>query len=171
MPKASKTATRDAQFLPSSILILDNGGYSIKAGFAPNSPSSDADTLKLCHSTPNSLARTRDRRTYVASQQENILQWSEVTFRRPIERGQLVSWEAEKEIWDHTLFDEKTAAKGLYVKDPENTTLVLTEAPNTMQALQRNADEIIMEEWGFGGYARVIGGYDRADLMFKLYLY
>ena len=166
----SKAATRDLQLLPSSTLILDNGGYSIKAGFAPYLPSSDADTLKLCHSIPNSLARTRDRRTYVATQQEDILQWGEVTFRRPIERGQLVSWEAEKEIWDHSLFDEKTAQQSLHVKDPENTTLVLTEAPNTMQALQRNADEIIMEEWGFGGYARVVGGYGQVNLVSKLYL-
>lgn len=70
-----------------------------------------------------------------------------------------MNWEAEKEIWDYSFFDEKTANKGLLIKEPEDTTLVLTEAPNTMQALQRNADEIIMEEWAFGGYARVVGGY------------
>jgi actin-related protein 6 len=75
-----------------------------------------------------------------------------------VERGQLVSWEAEKEIWDHSFFDELTAKRDLLVKQPENTTLILTEAPNTLPFLQRNADEIIMEEWGFGGYARVVGG-------------
>jgi actin-related protein 6 len=170
MPKATKAATRDSQFLPSSTFVLDNGGFSIKAGFASNTPSPDVDTLKRCQTTPNSLARTRDKRTYVASQQENIMQWSEVTFRRPVERGQLVSWEAEKEIWDYTFFDEKTARKSLHIKDPEDTTLVLTEAPNTMQALQRNADEIIMEEWGFGGYARVVGGYGQMKLVSKVYL-
>ena len=159
MPKPTKSAARGPSFLPSSTLIIDNGGFSIKAGFAPEGPLRDADTLERCHQTPNSLARTRDKRTYIASQQDNISQWSEVTFRRPVERGQLVSWEAEKEIWDHTFFDEKTAHGSLRVKEPENTTLILTEAPNTMQALQRNADEIIMEEWGFGGYARVVGGY------------
>lgn len=159
MPKATKPAARDSQFLPSSTFILDNGGFSIKAGFAPSWPSADADTLKRCRATPNSLARTRDKRTYVASQQDNISQWSEATFRRPVERGQLVNWEAEKEIWDYSFFDQKTAHQELSVKEPEDTTLILTEAPNTMQALQRNADEIIMEEWGFGGYARVVGGY------------
>ena len=70
-----------------------------------------------------------------------------------------MNWEAEQEIWDYSFFDEKTAHKDLFVKEPGDTTLILTEAPNTMQALQRNADEIIMEEWGFGGYARVVGGY------------
>ena len=70
-----------------------------------------------------------------------------------------MSWEAQKEIWEHDFFDRKTAHNSVFVKEPEHTTLILTEAPNTMQALQRNADEIIMEEWGFGGYARVVGGY------------
>jgi actin-related protein 6 len=160
MPKATKSAARDSQFLPSSTFILDNGGFSIKAGFAPSRPSPDTDALKQSHATPNSLARTRDKRTYVASQQDSISQWSEAIFRRPIERGQLVNWEAEKEIWDYTFFDERNAHRSLLIKEPEDTTLILAEAPNTMQALQRNADEIIMEEWGFGGYARVIGGYD-----------
>jgi actin-related protein 6 len=159
MPKASKAAARDSQFLPSNAFILDNGGFSIKAGFAPSSPSPDVETLKRSHSISNSIARTRDKRTYVASQQDRISQWSEAVFRRPVERGQLVNWEAEKEIWDYSFFDEKTADKSLLVKDPNSTTLILAEAPNTMQALQRNADEIIMEEWGFGGYARVVGGY------------
>lgn len=159
MPKATKIAAQESLFLPATTFVLDNGGYAIKAGFARTWSSPDTDTLKRCHVIPNCLARTRDKRTHVGSQQNNILQWSEVTFRRPVERGQLVNWEAEKEIWDHSFFDEKTAHNDLFVKEPVDTTLILAEAPNTMQALQRNADEIIMEEWGFGGYARVLGGY------------
>lgn len=159
MPKPTKSASTRASFLPSSTLVIDNGGFSLKAGFAPEVPQSDVATLGRCYQTPNSLARTRDKHTYIASQQDTISQWSEAIFRRPVERGQLVSWEAEKEIWDYTFFDKKTAHASLYVNEPENTTLLLTEAPNTMQSLQRNADEIIMEEWGFGGYARVVGGY------------
>lgn len=161
MPKPAKSVARESQLLPSSTFVLDNGAFSIKAGFAPISPSTDVESLGRCKATQNSLARTRDKRTYVAAQQDNILQWSETTFRRPIERGQLVNWEAEKEIWDYSFFDEKSASKDLFIKEPGNTTLILTEAPNTMQALQRNADEIIMEEWGFGGYARIVGGYGR----------
>jgi actin-related protein 6 len=160
MPKATKATTRESQFLPPSTFIIDNGAYSIKAGFAPSRPLTDADTLNQCRATPNSLVRTRDKRIYVASQQHDISQWSEATFRKPVERGQLVNWEAEKEIWERSFFDPKTAHQALLLKDPEDTTLILTEAPNTMHSLQRNADEIIMEEWGFGGYARVVGGYD-----------
>lgn len=163
MPKSTKGAGKESQLLPSNTFVLDNGAYSIKAGFSPAPLSSDEDVLKRCQEIPNSLARTRDKRIYTASQQANISQWSEVTFRRPIERGQLVNWEAERDIWSYSFFDEKTAHKDLFVREPENVTLILTEAPNTMHALQRNADEIVMEEWGFGGYARVVGGYGQGD--------
>ena len=158
MPKATKPAPHDS-LLPSSTLVIDNGAYSMKAGYAPDSPRPDSETLSRCHTIPNALARTREKRTYVASQLDaQVTQWNEATFRRPVERGQLVSWEAEKEIWDHSFFDEKTAQRDLLVNQPEDTTLILTEAPNTIPVLQKNADEIIMEEWGFGGYARVVGG-------------
>ena len=159
MVKPGRSSTKNKQSLPSHVFVLDNGGFSIKAGFAPDALSQDAETLKRCHTIPNSLVRTKDKRVYVASQQENIQTWTEATFRRPVERGQLVSWEAQKAIWDQSFFDTETANRDLLIREPEDTTLILTEAPNTMQALQKNADEIIMEEWGFGAYVRVLGGY------------
>ena len=157
MPKGGKSAPR-YPYLPAHTLVLDNGAYSMKAGFAPTKATSDQERLLQCRSVPNALARARDKRTYTAAHLEHVNQWNEATFRRPVERGQLVSWEAQKEIWDHTFFDEKTAKRDLLVRQPEDTTLILTEAPNTIPSLQKNADEIIMEEWGFGGYARVAGG-------------
>lgn len=159
MSTSTKGAAKDISLLPATTFVLDNGAFSIKAGFAPDSSLSNTDTLQRCRQVPNSLVRTRDRRIHTPSQQANITQWSEATYRRPIERGQLVNWETEKEIWNHSFFDGKTAERDMLVKEVDTTTLLLTETPNTMHALQRNADEIIMEEWGFGGYARVVGGY------------
>jgi actin-related protein 6 len=81
-----------------------------------------------------------------------------MVFRRPVEKGYIVNWEAQKEIWENAFFDEKTArSKDLRIESPEDTTLVLTEAPNALPTLQKNADEIVMEEWGFGGYVRCVG--------------
>ncbi|KIY02545.1 uncharacterized protein Z520_01010 [Fonsecaea multimorphosa CBS 102226] len=156
MPRAPKS-TRNTPGLPSTTFVLDNGGYTIKAGFAPSDPVLDTEALSRCHIIPNSIVRSRDRKVYVGSQSEEITQWSEALFRRPVENGQVVSWEAQKEIWDQSFFDERIAKKDLLVKSPEETTLIFTEPPNTMPAFQKNADEIIMEEWGFGGYSRVIG--------------
>jgi len=157
MPRTSKASARAPPVLPPKIFVLDNGGHSIKAGFAPSKSLSDTEILSTCHIIPNALVRTRDRKTYVGAQSEEIAHWSEALFRRPVENGQIVSWEAQKEIWDQSFFDERTAAKDLLIKNPEETTLLFTEPPNSMQTLQKNADEIIMEEWGFGGYSRVIG--------------
>ncbi|KIX06882.1 uncharacterized protein Z518_04858 [Rhinocladiella mackenziei CBS 650.93] len=157
MPRTSKTSARNIPGFPSTTFVLDNGGYSIKAGFAPSQTLSDTETLSRCHLIPNGLVRTRDKKIYVGAQSEEITQWSEALFRRPVENGQVVSWEAQKEIWDQSFFDERTARRDLLVRAPEDTTLIFTEPPNAMPALQKNADEIIMEEWGFGGYSRVIG--------------
>ena len=158
MPRATKAAARTPPQLPAQTFVLDNGGYSIKAGFAPGQPEEDEQTLSRCHIIPNAIVRTRDRKTYVAAQMDkDVTQWSEAVFRRPVEHGQLVGWEAQKEIWDYSFFDEKTAMKELLVSQPEETTLILTENPSTIPTLQKNADEIIMEEWGFGGYTRALG--------------
>ncbi|EXJ59666.1 hypothetical protein A1O7_03812 [Cladophialophora yegresii CBS 114405] len=156
MPRATKS-TRHTPGLPSSTFVLDNGAYNIKAGFAPAGPASDAAALQKCNTIPNCIVRTRDKKTYIGAQSEKITQWSESLFRRPVENGQVVSWETQKEIWDESFFDDKTARNDLLVKHPEETTLLFTEPPNTMPELQKNADEIIVEEWGFGGYARVLG--------------
>ncbi|EEH45075.1 uncharacterized protein PADG_01225 [Paracoccidioides brasiliensis Pb18] len=155
--RTAKSAAPPPQPLPLKTFIVDNGAYTMKAGYAPDQPS--AESLDACLEIPNALARTRDRRVYIGAQlSTQISDWNEVTFRRPVEKGYVVSWEAEKEIWDHTFFDAGTARKPeVRCADPENTTLVFTEAPNAMAALQKNADEIIMEEWGFGGYVRCIG--------------
>lgn len=158
MARAPKTAAHTAAHIPQSTFILDNGAYSIKAGFAPVTETSDNDILQACNIVPNCLVRSRERKVYVAAQSEDIIQWSEAVYRRPVENGQLVNWEAEKEIWDYSFFDEKTASRTCFVADPTDTTLLLAESPNTMPALQKNTDEIVMEEWGFGAYMRTVGG-------------
>lgn len=153
MPRAARAALPPA--LPPQTLVVDNGGYTLKAGFAPQENTSDEETLSRCHVIPDTLVRTRDRKIYVGAQTETeITQWSEAIFRRPVEHGQIVSWEAQKEIWDHSMFDGKTAPTDLLVTDPSNTSLILGNNPNVLPALQKNADEIIMEEWAFGGYFR-----------------
>jgi actin-related protein 6 len=155
MPRVAKGATRAPPGLPDRTFVIDNGGYSIKAGFAPAEPESNEDSLARCHVVANAIVRTRDRKTYVAAQMaKEVTQWGEAVFRRPVEHGQLVGWEAQKEIWDYSFFDERSAQPDLHITQPEETSLILTESPNAIPTLQRNADEIVMEEWGFGGYCR-----------------
>jgi actin-related protein 6 len=161
MPKAGRPPKND---LPQSTFVLDNGGDTIKAGFAPAAGANDEEALQSCQVIPNILVRTRDRRTYVAAHTERISQWNDAVFRRPVEHGQLVNWQSEQEIWEHAIFDGKTASKNTFIERPADTTFILTEAPNTLPALQKNTDEIVMEEWAFGGYSRISGKYAKDHL-------
>ncbi|KAF9887664.1 Actin- protein 6 [Aspergillus nanangensis] len=149
------------QSLPEKTFIIDNGAHTMKAGYAPDSLSSEegTGTLSACSTIPNALVKTRANRTYIGSQlNTQVTDWNELMFRRPVEKGYIVNWEAQKEIWEHSFFDEKSVrSKNLQITNPDETTLLLTEAPNALPALQKNADEIVMEEWGFGGYLRSIG--------------
>ncbi|KAI4096649.1 MAG: hypothetical protein LQ344_000789 [Seirophora lacunosa] len=145
MPRRS--AVNEKAF-PSRTLVVDNGAYSIKAGFA--SPTPDSTN---CHLVPNCLARERDRRVWVGAEIDTCRDFGEMAFRRPVEKGYLVNWEAEKAIWDSTFLDTKSKLHC----DPDETNLLLTEAPNTMAALQANCDQVVFEEYGFATYSRHIG--------------
>ncbi|PYI12078.1 actin family protein [Aspergillus sclerotiicarbonarius CBS 121057] len=158
---SGRASVAKVQSLPDKTFIIDNGAYAMKAGYAPDSspPDDELKALSACSDMPNAIVKTRGNKIYVGSQlNTHVTDWNEMTFRRPVEKGYIVNWEAQKEIWEHSFFDEKTVrSKDLRITDPEETTLLLTEAPNALPALQKNADEIVMEEWGFGGYLRCVG--------------
>jgi len=132
---------------PAKTLIIDNGAYTIKAGFS--SPTSTSE----CKIIPNCMARDRSKNVYVGSQLSKCKDFGEITFRRPVEKGYLVNWEAEKEIWEHEFFEDKSPLRC----DPKETGLILTEAPNALPQLQMNCDQIIFEEFGFASYLRCPG--------------
>lgn len=135
----------------SRTLVLDNGAYTIKAGFSSPLIEEPASPRLI----PNCIARDREKKIYVGSQLSTCKDFSEIVFRRPVEKGYLVNWEAEKEIWEHEFFD--TGAK-LFC-DPKETNLILTEAPNAFPALQTNCDQVIFEEFGFQSYLRCLGNF------------
>ena len=96
--------------LPEQTLVIDNGAYSIKAGFASEAPKLDSD----CHIIPNTIARNAAR-TWVGPQLDSCTDFAEIVFRRPVQKGYLVNWEAEREIWDVSFFDSKAK---LHVSKP-----------------------------------------------------
>ncbi|KAL8660741.1 MAG: hypothetical protein Q9202_006252 [Teloschistes flavicans] len=145
MPRRSTTHQRT---ILDKTLVVDNGGFSIKAGFASSTPSLDD-----CHIVPNCFARERDKKVWVGTEIEACRDFGEMAFRRPVEKGYVVNWEAEKAIWDSTFLNPKSTLSC----DPHETNLVLTEAPNTTAALQSNCDQIVYEEYEFATYSRHIG--------------
>lgn len=70
-----------------------------------------------------------------------------------MEKGFIVNWESERAIWEHSFFDEQAPLRC----DPHETNIVLTEAPNCPLALQSNCDQMVFEEFEFGGYYRCLG--------------
>ncbi|KAH8732203.1 actin-domain-containing protein [Phaeosphaeriaceae sp. PMI808] len=148
-PKGSKKSTIT---VPSSTLVLDNGAYTLKAGIVP-SASVDLG-YDNCRVIPNCIARsTRDKCTYIASELDLCKDFGELAFRRPVEKGFIVNWEAEKAIWEHEFMGE-----GMKVGcDPKETNLLLTEKPNCPKELQKNCDEVVFEQFEFAAYYRCVG--------------
>lgn len=155
-PRRSKPAPPPP---PSRTLVLDNGAHTIKAGFVTPGGGADDDGADATTAIgeprviPNCIARDRGRRTYVGSDLSRCRDFGEITFRRPVEKGYVVNWEAQKEIWDHEFF----APDAPQPCDPAETRLVLTEQPNALPALQANCDQMVFEEFGFASYYRGIG--------------
>ncbi|KAF2019706.1 Actin/actin-like protein [Aaosphaeria arxii CBS 175.79] len=139
--------------LPAKTLVLDNGAYTIKAGLIPTTSANP--TIDDCSVIPNCVARSnRDRLTYVASELAECKDFGELAFRRPVEKGFIVNWEAEKAIWEHEFLG--TAGEGLRC-EPKETNLLLTEKPNCPKELQKNCDEIVFEQFEFAAYYRCVG--------------
>ncbi|RMZ71761.1 Actin arp-6 [Pyrenophora seminiperda CCB06] len=149
-PKGSKKATPVTE---NKTLVLDNGAYTIKAGLV--TAQSDA-AYNDCSVIPNCIARsTRDKCTYVGAELDACKDFGELAFRRPVEKGFIVNWEAEKAIWEHEFMGE-AAAEGLRC-DPKETNLLLAEKPNCPKELQKNCDEIVFEQFEFAAYYRCVG--------------
>jgi actin-related protein 6 len=129
---------------PSKTLVLDNGAYTIKAGFVTD------DATEQPRIIPNCIARDAGRQIYVGSELDRCKDFGEMAFRRPVEKGFVVNWEAEKEIWEREFFDE-TAPRPC---DPSETRLLLAEPPNSLPILQTQCDQMIFEEFGFASYYR-----------------
>jgi actin-related protein 6 len=85
----------------------------------------------------------------VGDQVENYLNGSLLQFSRPFERGYLVNWPAEIDVWNRIL----CSSSGLNINAKE-CQLVLTEAPFNPESLQNDMNEVVFEDFGFREYTR-----------------
>ncbi|KAL9057545.1 MAG: hypothetical protein Q9162_002278 [Coniocarpon cinnabarinum] len=151
MPKPAKRKLADSPSASTS-LVIDNGAYEIKAGFAAKEHA-DGEASVI----PNCIARGSDgprgTKVYVGEQLKTCKDFAEMSFRRPVEKGYIVNWDSEMDIWRQSLFNQGAQLQC----EPHDTSLILTEAPNCPQALQANTDQIIFEELEFDSAYRCIG--------------
>ncbi|KXT05140.1 hypothetical protein AC578_7602 [Pseudocercospora eumusae] len=137
--------------LGKTTLIFDNGAHTIKSGLS--TPGSEPATTSDCRLIPNCIARSqRDKLTYIGSDLDRCGDFGELALRRPVEKGFVVNWESEKAVWEKTMQDF-----GIKEEDVAGTNLVLTEQNHAPVALQRMADEMVFEEFGFGALWRGVG--------------
>ena len=104
MPRQPKVVDH---VLSERTLVLDNGAYTMKAGFATQDPNPETH----CHVIPNCIAKSRDNRIWVGNQLDNCNDFGDMIFRRPVQKGYLVNWEAERQIWDNTFLDKSAVLK------------------------------------------------------------
>jgi actin-related protein 6 len=98
MPRHSKAHEKA---LGKQTLVIDNGAYTIKAGFVTDSPDTETD----CQVIPNCIAKGHGSKTWIGAQLDACTDFAEMSFRRPVQKGYLVNWEAEKAIWDKSFFE------------------------------------------------------------------
>lgn len=124
----------------SSVVVLDNGGGLIKAGFG-----GDRDPISVA---PNCLARPLSsgggsKKWLIADELLSpTADLTSASLRRPIDRGYLVNPDLQREVWDRLLL--RNAAV-----DPASSSLLLVEPLFNPPALQRSADELVFEDLGF----------------------
>eukprot|EP00271_Cylindrocystis_brebissonii_P004517 TRINITY_DN16211_c0_g1_i1.p1 TRINITY_DN16211_c0_g1~~TRINITY_DN16211_c0_g1_i1.p1 ORF type:complete len:478 (-),score=75.71 TRINITY_DN16211_c0_g1_i1:438-1871(-) len=123
------------------VIVLDNGGATCKVGIGGT-----RDPVKVM---PNYVARAKGvKKPFVSDQVDACDDIQGINLRRPLDRGYVVNWEAQKEIWDRAFNVH------LKVKPPE-CSLLLTEAPFTLPSIQKATDEVVFEEYGFNAYCTV----------------
>jgi actin-related protein 6 len=104
MPSRSKV--QDGKQIKEATLVVDNGAFTIKAGFA--SPTPD---IQDCRVIPNCVARDRERQSWIGPELENCKDFGELSIRRPVEKGYVVNWESERAIWNQSFFGPNAVLK------------------------------------------------------------
>ncbi|CAM0901773.1 unnamed protein product [Alopecurus aequalis] len=122
----------------SGVVVIDNGGGLLKAGFG-----GEKDPIAV---VPNCIAKspgTSAKKWLAADQlQAQDVDVTGMTLKRPIDRGYLINTEVQREVWERVL-------RTLLQVDPTNSSLLLVEPQFNPPGLQHAIDELVFEEFGF----------------------
>ena len=119
-----------------STFILDQGAYSLKAGWA-----SDEAPKQV----PNCVAKVKSerRRLFVGDQLDDCKDYSGLFYILPSFKGFIVNWEPQRQVWNY-LFNNKFS-----LRDAGDRSLLLTEPYFNFRSIQENLMETFFEEYGF----------------------
>ncbi|SCU85987.1 LANO_0C06282g1_1 [Lachancea nothofagi CBS 11611] len=122
-----------------SPIVIDNGSYEVKFG-----PSTNEKPFRAL----NSIARDKYGNFHLSNQVRSIKDISSVSFTRPHELGQLLSWELETQVWDYCLYNPD-AFDGWSLDSTKGKHLVASETCMTIPELSKNMDQVVFEECEF----------------------
>ncbi|KLO06271.1 actin-like protein ARP6 [Schizopora paradoxa] len=136
------------------VVVLDNGGSTIKAGVVVPNSGDDVDNLESHGVTlkprtiVNAVIRSKgDKKTYFGHELEQCRDFSSLHYRLPFERGFLTDWDAQKAVWDG-LFSQ------LLKVEPADHSLLITEPYFNLPNIQDVYDQFVFEEYEFQSYLR-----------------
>ncbi|KAI8752843.1 actin-related protein 6-like isoform X1 [Biomphalaria glabrata] len=117
-------------------LILDNGAGTAKVGF-----STDSEPKII----PNCVTKAKNVRTriFIGDQIEECKDLSSLYYLLPFQKGFLVNWEIEKQVWDHMF------SKDVCQVDFNETALLVTEPFFNFPSIGESINEVIFEEYQF----------------------
>jgi len=128
------------------VVVLDNGGSTIKASVVLNGD--DNDVVQQPRTVANAVIRSKgDKKTYFGHEFDQCRDFASLHYRLPFERGFLTDWDAQKAVWDG-LFSQVLKA------EPSDHSLLITEPYFNLPNIQDVYDQFVFEEYEFQSYMR-----------------
>ncbi|KAK3098322.1 hypothetical protein FSP39_018389 [Pinctada imbricata] len=122
-------------------IILDNGAHTAKVGY-----SNDKEPRII----PNCVTKAKNVRTriFIGDQIEECKDLSGLYYLLPFQKGYLVNWEIERQVWDYMF------GKDFLKVDFNETNIVVTEPYFNFSSVQEAMNEVFFEEYAFKSVLR-----------------
>eukprot|EP01001_Neometanema_parovale_P006313 NODE_2682_length_1363_cov_118.131452_g2548_i0.p1 GENE.NODE_2682_length_1363_cov_118.131452_g2548_i0~~NODE_2682_length_1363_cov_118.131452_g2548_i0.p1 ORF type:complete len:392 (-),score=57.69 NODE_2682_length_1363_cov_118.131452_g2548_i0:100-1275(-) len=125
------------------VVVIDNGGYSIKAGYAgEQAPRAVFPCVVGEPRNKGVVMATGDKEYYVGDQAQERRGCLSVTI--PVHNGEVVNWKDMERLWNHTFYNELRLV-------PEDHPVILTEPPLNPNSHREKTTEIMFEGFAVPG--------------------